>query len=893
MWNTPFSKTALSKTALSKTALSKTALLLGAATLFGGCSMTDSSQTSSPAAGISLELARSRAARIAAPVSYDLSFRLTKGVPKTDGTVTVAFELSDATADLPIDFGGTLSGDCTLNGVRLDLHRVENHLILPASALRAGANVLTCGFSSKIAPTGTPLTVYRDASDGAEYYYTLVVPADAHRLFPCFDQPDIKGTFKLELNTPLDWVAVANGSETRTDGPDQSANWTFTRSKPLPTYLFAFAAGPFKVVKQAGIAGSRRGLTEPMRIFYRTSKEEDLDPQTLFSMHARSVAWQEDYFGYDYPFGKLDIVLCPGFPYGGMEHAGAIFYRETALVYDHEPTELERLRRSTLIYHEVSHQWFGNLVTMEWFDDLWLKEGFATFVGYRTLDALEPSMNAWMRFHQRVKPAALRIDVTEGTTPIWQRLDNLADAKSAYGPIVYNKAPSVLRQLEQDLGQDVFRDGVRLFLKRHAFGNATWRDLLDAIGATAEKDLEPWSRMWILDRGLPLISAIADEDNSVTAGQTDILGAPKEWRKWPFSARVLMGFADGSRRTVTATFGPEDTVKALDTGGASPTWLLANSDAVAFALVTLDAKSAAYWFDHLAGEEDPLVKAVAFSALWDTVRTGDADPARFAETALGLIERERDPQTWASAMGALRTTLVRYLDPERAAAPARRAAKILGALLHDKTAAPIRLQVLRALVSVARDEAGLARIERILDGTETVPGLKLGIRDRFRLVTALLAAKRPGAEQRLARLEAAGSDVARWAYQAKAAIPTKASKAAYFTTFMQPSEPPEQWITGALGAFHWPGQEALVLPYLERALDAAVWVKENRRIFFMPAWLESFLGGHASAEALRIVEAWLDRNADLPVDIRRKLLVPLHELRRAVKLRSRAAPPGS
>lgn len=854
--------------------------------VLAGCTMSDPT-TSDPVSGIALSLAQARAERVGAPVEYALSFDLAKGSGRVTGRAVVTFDLIGSEADLPIDFGGSDLSNVTLNGVPLAPRLVENHIVLPGESLHPGTNTFACSFTSEVAPTGTPLTVYEDSSDGSEYYYTLVVPADAHRLFPCFDQPDIKGTFALQLTTPTDWVAVANGKEAREPVGDR-LRWTFEPSKPLSTYLFAFAAGPFDVVSQPGVAGSVRGLTEPMRIYHRASKAEDVDVATLFNMHARSVAWQEHYFGYDYPFGKLDIVLCPGFPYGGMEHAGAIFYRETALAFDHEPTELERLRRSTLIYHEVSHQWFGNLVTMRWFDDLWLKEGFATFVGYRTLDALEPEMNAWMRFHQRVKPAALRIDVTEGTTPIWQELDNLADAKSAYGPIVYNKAPVVLRQLEQDLGEDVFRDGVRVFVKRHAFENATWRDLLAAIGETAGTDLGPWSEMWILDRGLPLVSAIAESKDEIVVGQTDLLRAdPNTWRAWPMSVRVLMGFADGSRKTVTATFADGKTLRPLPAQAERPEWMLANADGVAFALVTLDVASTKYWLAHLHEEEDPLVKAVAFSALWDTVKVGKADPRAFADTMLRVIERERDPQTWSSAMGALRTSLVRYLAPEDAAAPARRAADLLGTLLHDDSASPIRLQALRSLAGVSRDDDALARVERILDGTEKVPGLELGVQDRFRLVTVLLASERPGAAERLRKLESSGDDVARWAYQARAAIPSARSKEEYFASFMQPGEPPEQWISGALGPFHWPGQEALTLPYLEKALDAAEWVKAHRRIFFMPAWLESFLGGHASPEALAIVEEWIAKHPDLPVDIRRKLEVPLHGLRRAVAIRSR------
>ncbi len=844
--------------------------------LFAGCSMTDRLQNN-PEPGIDRELARVRAARFT-DVHYALHFDLLKGMDQVAGTSRMEFKAADTDAPLVLDFAGEALS-LKVNGAPLEpAPMVANHVVIPTALLRVGDNVLEASFRSPVAPTGTPLTSYRDPSDDADYLYTLVVPADAHVLFPCLDQPDIKARFTLSLTTPRDWIAVANGEESRVEEGGRS-RWSFKTTPALPTYLFAFAAGPFEVVTDPKGSDWARGLRDPMRIYVRPSKRADTNAEDLFRMHGESLAWQEDYFDYEYPFHKLDIVLCPGFPYGGMEHAGAIFYRESALAFDHEPTELERLRRSTLIYHEVSHQWFGNLVTMEWFDDLWLKEGFATFVGYRTLDALEPEMNAWTRFHQRVKPTAVRIDQTEGTTPIFQELGNLADAKSAYGPIVYNKAPAVLRQLEHHLGASGFRDGVRQFLKRHEFANATWRDLLRSLGDAVSEDLGPWSERWILDRGMPRVRASLKEGEGLAISQSDTL---EKGRVWPIKLQVLMG-RGGRRESVAISLDSERT--SIDTDSRTPDWVLPNADGVAFTQVVLDAKSLDHWLRHLPTEEDPLVRAMAFTAIWDSVREGICEPSRFARLALDLVERERDPQTWSSALGALTTTLVRYMRPADAKDLMRRTTGILGRLLSDPTAAPIRLQALRAMARLAADEDALRRIERILDAEETIPGIKLGVQDRFRLLTPLLATHRPRATDRLRSMEASDADVARWAFQARAAVPTEVNKKIYFESFLTPDGPPEQWVSGALGAFHWPGQSHLTLPFLEPALDAAPWVKENRKIFFMPAWLESFLGAHADPEALAVVETWLRRQRDLPKDIRRKLLVPLHELRRAVRIR--------
>ena len=429
--------------------------------------MLSSCPIQQPDPGISSALARERANRVS-KVAYELTFHCAPRADKVRGTVRLLFDLPDAPPKTPVvlDFRGDDLGEVSVNGVEItEIRQRHNHVLLPPDALNPGRNEFNASFTSRVAATGTPLSSYRDATHDEEFVYTLLVPADAHGLFPCFDQPDLKATFRLRLHVPKSWTAVANAPRTEEPEPtEQGQVFTFAETPALPTYLFAFAAGPFEVV-----AAEDSGRP-PLRIFVRNSKRRDMDAPALLAMHSKSVTWLESYFARDYPFKKLDIVLLPGFPYGGMEHAGAIFYRESALVFDHPPTESELIRRSTLIYHEVSHQWFGNLVTMQWFDDLWLKEGFATYVGYRLLDVLEPERHAWLRFLQRVKPRAYRIDVTKGTTPVYQQLDNLADAKSAYGAIVYNKAPAVLRELQGRVGERAFRGGMQAFLAKHAFG---------------------------------------------------------------------------------------------------------------------------------------------------------------------------------------------------------------------------------------------------------------------------------------------------------------------------------------------------------------------------------------------------------------------------------------
>lgn len=844
--------------------------------------------------GLSWSLAENRVNRISR-VHYDLAFHMVPGMEEVEGSLALRFTLdSTAGEGVWLDFDGSyLDATWSLNRTTLTEAplRRNNHLWLPGEHLQAGENHAHFRFRSKVAATGTPLNVYKDSADGAEYYYTLVVPADAHRLFPCFDQPNIKGRFRFEITAPRGWQVVANGErQQKIELPDGLRTMhRFAASRPISTYLMAFAAGPF-TVEEGPLVKVNNGTTrKPLRIFYRPVKDPDVDQETLFRMHAECLEGLSEDFASDYPFAKLDFVLVPGFPYGGMEHPGAIFYRESALAFDHVPSEAEWVRRSTLIYHEVSHQWFGNLVTMDWFDDLWLKEGFATFAGYSMLERLEPERNAWLRFHQWVKPPAYRVDVTAGTVPVYQELPNMADAKSNYGPIVYNKAPAVLRALHDWIGNHGFQDGVRQFLRDYGWANARWDALIAAMESASATKLDTWSSRWLLTAGMPKIwlDWQADSEGRIThfqLRQESIQGGNEHW---PMMVEFLAAYEDGRREThaVEFTTGQLDLTQWL--GKTAPRWVLLNPGDVAYGQFLLDSQSRHALLEDLPLETDPLIRAVGFSALYETVREAQLHPRAFAELCIRLLEDERDPLTHGQFLGALTTTLSRYMASSAAAALRRQASEMLLRQLLTGDLRSMELQVFRSLVRLGSSEEILQLCRDYLEGQTPVPHLSLGTQDKFLALAALIAAETSDAEDWLQRMEHDDSvhDAAKYAYLAAAARPTARAKQDYFESYLQPDEPPEQWIQLSLQNFHWRGQSELTLPYLKPALEQVEWVKANRKIFFMPSWLNAFINAHSSAEALAVVEAFLEERSDLSIDIRRKLLQSIDGLRRAVKIR--------
>lgn len=384
--------------------------------------------------GIPLMLARRRASQIR-DVRYDLSLDLTS-TDRASGTVRADFRRPADSGDLMLDFRGPVLADLVVNGRAIPAiaHR-DGHVLLPAAALKIGDNSLTARFETPVAAAGAAIIRFHDDTDGGTYLYTLLVPSDANLLFPCFDQPDLKARFRWRLTAPADWTVIANGGVEAKEAAGTAIRWRFRETEPISTYLAAFAAGPWATWTSAP-EGDR-----PITLHARASRKGEVDAEAQLATNRAAVRWLATWFGVPFPFAKLDLLLAPAFPFGGMEHVGAVFYNEDRFVFREPPTLPQRLSRDQTIYHEISHQWFGDFVTMRWFDDLWLKEGFSTFMAARIQADLQPDSNAWTTFLLSIKTPAYRADATSGTTPLWQSLANLDAAKSNTGRSSTTKRP--------------------------------------------------------------------------------------------------------------------------------------------------------------------------------------------------------------------------------------------------------------------------------------------------------------------------------------------------------------------------------------------------------------------------------------------------------------------
>lgn len=446
--------------------------------------------------GVPLQLAEWRSG-VLSDVRYDLHFRI---ISDSDTEIkaceSVSFILSKK-VDAVLDFAGERAGEVrvSIDSAEIPVRIVNEHIVIPSKYLVKGRNVIDMEFIA-----GNSALNRRDGC-----IYTLFVPDRARTVFPCFDQPDIKARYALTLDIPEQWKAVSNspldgdcadllyGSSSEVsieqDILPGLRRWAFSPTAPLPTYLFAFAAGEFEYQY---FPEYRTGAFHRGKDPAETAQIPEIAREVGFA-----IEWLEDYTAMPYPFAKYDFVVLPGFQFGGMEHAGATFYNDTRLFLSANPTPDEILRRIELIAHETAHMWFGDAVTMKWFNDVWTKEVFANYFAAAITEPLFPEANHELNFLRTYKAAAMAQDRTEGRTAIRQSLDNMNNAGLVYNNIIYNKAPVMMRKLAAMMGEDAFRAGIREYLAEFKYGNATWDDLIAILAKHTDEDVAGFSRTWV------------------------------------------------------------------------------------------------------------------------------------------------------------------------------------------------------------------------------------------------------------------------------------------------------------------------------------------------------------------------------------------------------------
>jgi len=841
-------------------------------TIAGGCAKAG--PDTSP--GVSRSLAQYRH-RTVSGLRYALAFEIPEHVDEPiAGEMTARFTLQEP-ATVVFDFTGSREsvGRVTMNGADVTFDLRDEHLVIPAAATVRGENEVRIAFT---------------AGDGSlnrnpDFLYTLFVPDRARTAFPCFDQPDLKARFTLSLTVPAGWVTVANGLLAGIDSAGTRATYRFAETAPLPTYLFAFAAGRFTVEEAV-----RDGRT--MHLYHRETDRERIarNREAIFDLHAQALRWLEEYAGIPYPFTKFDFVAVPAFQYGGMEHAGAILYRAASLFLDASPTQNQLLARASVIAHETSHMWFGDLVTMRWFNDVWMKEVFANFMAAKIVNPAFPDIDHRLRFYLAHYPAAYAVDRTAGANPIRQDLDNLRDAGTLYGAIIYQKAPIVMRQLERLLGDSTLRDGLREYLAGAPYGNADWNDLIAVLDRRTEADLRQWSRVWVGQAGRPDVRVGADADPDGTIGrlslrQEDARGRGLVWRQ---ALDVVLGYPDSGVALPVRLDGEQVDVAAAS-GRPTPLFALPGGSGVGYAGFHLDLPSREYLLAHLPEIGEPVARAVAWETLWEAVLEREAPPLRVATLALEAVPREPDEQNLQLVLGLLEELYWRLLPDSVRAALAPRLEETLWSGIEHASSSSRKAALFGAYVAVALSRPALDRLERLWRKELVIDGLPMGESRMTSLAQALALRGVDGAEwilaEQLRRIDNADRH-ARFAFVMPALSRDVAVRDSVFESFRdRANREHEPWVLSALSFMNHPLRAGTAERHVREGLDLLQEIQRTGDIFFPLAWLHALLDGHASDAAAETVRQFLDEHPDYPPRLRAKVLQAADGLFRAAAIR--------
>ena len=801
-----------------------------------------------PAPGVPEALATSRAARIS-DLRYELSFDL-----PADATAPIAahavvrFALSSRATDVVLDFdpGQQTPVQLRANGRESRVRLVNGHIVVPAADLVDGANALDITFTAGNA----------SLNRNPDFLYTLFVPARAHLAFPCFDQPSLKARYALTLTLPGDWQVVANGAETGRRPHGDGYSVTFAETNPLPTYLFAFAAGKFSVE-----VARRDGRT--FRMFHRETDAAKVarNRDAIFDLHAKALAWLEAYTGIPYPWGKFDFVLVPSFQFGGMEHAGAILYNAAGLMLEESATVNQQMNRASTIAHETTHMWFGDLVTMKWFDDVWTKEVFANFMAAKIVNPSFPQFDHELRFLLAHYPAAYEVDRTAGANAIRQRLANLDDAGTLYGAIIYEKAPIVMRNLEALVGADRFRDGLRDYLRRYRFANATWPDLIAILGATSGERLDAWSHAWVEEPGRP---TIATELKVVDGRIATLAFTQRDPRNrglvWNQRLTVTLGYASGNKTLAVRLSG-----RRVDVADASrldaPLYVLPNGGGIAYGQIELDARSRAYLLSHLPEIPDAMTRGSAWVTLWDELLRGVVPPQRLLDLAMTALAVEPDELNAQQVLGYTRDTYWRWLSADARRAVAPRLESMLRARIAAAGSTSLKSSFFRTYRDTTLTPDGVAWLERVWRRQESIPGLTFAEVDDIDMALQLAVREvsdwRAVLDEQLRQTKNPDRK-ARFAFVMPALDADPAVRARFFDGLRDvKSRAHEPWVLEGLTYLHHPLRAAESERFIPPSLEMLREVQRTGDIFFPKRWIDATLWGHSSEIAASDVRAFL------------------------------------
>lgn len=778
--------------------------------------------------GVSLTLASQRARQVSG-LTYQLSFQIPPSLQdKVKGRAAISFSLSGDPTDLWLDFcGDGLDKTILVNGRRVHTVWRDEHVLLPRRTLRQGRNHVELAFTS----------ADKSLNRHADYLYTLFVPANARSVFPCFDQPDLKALFRIALHVPEGWTTLTSDS-----------------THALPTYLCSFVAGKFQ---RQTVTRDGRELTA---LYRETDPKKVAQLGKCFDEAALSLRWLESYTGISFPFSTYGFVVLPGYQFGGMEHPGAIQLTDREIFLGDHPTPDEELTRLELIAHETAHMWFGDLVTMRWFNDVWTKEVFANFLASKIAREQFPHINHDLNFIRAYQMRALSTDRTPGTHPIQQPLDNLRDAGLLYGNIIYDKAPVMMRKLEQLMGTEAFRRGLQAYLHRYAYGNATWDDLITELDRVAPgSKVKSFSQVWVKEKGMPTLTCTPTGEG-VRVVQQDTGGRGLLWSQ-QFSV------AAWSPGVVTELVDEvADTVETLPCPNTY-NFLIPNFDGSGYGRFLYSPAQADSLMAHFTELPD-LNRMAALMNLYENFLAHRIGTLAYSTFIYKVLPQEGN--------ALIASTLARQLASVKWYSPQEQRVgvdRFQWEMSQHHNMASLRLQVLRSLGSTVSDRVTAAKVRQLWAAhTDS----SLTERDYTQMAYHLALLYPAEADSILARQRLrlrTDDERQEFDFVARACTPDTAEQRRLFMGLIpKEGRRVEPWARQMLSLLCDESREPQANGYIRPGLDALLGIQQSSDIFFPGYWLGALLGNHHSAKARHIVRDWIESHKDYPPTLINKVL---------------------
>jgi len=871
------------------------ALAVASAFVFG----TAAASAAAPAARaenayLSQEDAAARSARVS-NVDYVLDFTLS-GKESFAGTTTASFDLKDTDAALTLDLDKATVKSVTVNGKPVQARYNNWFITIAPQDLVKGRNTVTVAYERLHSTNGEGLHRMVDPVDGRVYTYSHFEPAAAHQMFAVFDQPDLKATYSVTVTAPSDWTVVTTTRETAVADAGANRRWTFKTTKKLSPYNFSLHAGPYKVWED-------NSARYPMRLFARQSVASQVTPEDWFRYTKAGLVFFDDYFGIPYQFEKYDQLLVPDFLYGAMENAGAITFAEAGFMYKAAMTAEQKQRLAAVIMHEMAHQWFGDLVTMKWWNGLWLNESFASFMGTLATAEATEFKDAWQAFYQTGKQAAYVQDQKVTTHPIEVPVPSSANAFDNIDAITYSKGASTLKQLRHLLGEETFRKGVHNYLVKYQWRNATLQDFIGSLGEAAGRDLSGWTREWLYQPGVNTIEASYACTGGKGGGKIAnfALGQSAPSKELPTLREQRVQVAafklDGGKLSLIknepVTYkGARTAVPALN-GAACPDLVYPNYQDWGFAKVQLDKRSFETARSSLSQVEDPLLRAMLWQSLWDGVRDAKLPLDEFIKVALNNAPQEKDYTLLGDVVGKI-VAAKGYLDAMNLNnAYAKQTTKALedmawnGVVAH-KGNDNFQRRWFGTYLNLASSEEALARLAGLLDGKTATEGLQINQDQRWAIIGRLNRYDYQGAAALVEAEQARDkSDTGQGAAVAAiASRPDARTKAEWLSTIEDlKTKLPFSRVRTAMHTIYPTEQGKLSEQTAAKRLASLPALDKAAGPVYMRSYATSMIPASCTPESVQRLQRAANQMKDLSAFTRRSLLDALQEDQRCVAIR--------